>query len=91
MVKRKIYKRKFRVDLERNNKIVWSRFFSSVTTAITRGVELALWECEPKDVFVVSHANHDFVVATVKMKVNARSLRDLSIQFQLSPEAAELA
>lgn len=80
-----IYKRPIAATLHRasgkSTVEIWVRRYSSVTRAITRGVELMLLEGEPGDVLEISSSNFGYQIATVKLRVNAQSLRDLKIDF----------
>ena len=69
--------------------MLWTRFFTSVTNAVTRGVELAILTGEPGDILEISHSNFGFLIATVKLKVNAKNFTNLNIQFHLANVVAE--
>lgn len=84
----KIYKRKYKAVLHRakgNSTVVISeRFFQSIHRAISRGAELAILEGMPGDVLEISSSNFGYLVATVKLSVNAKSLSNLKIEFHVS-------
>lgn len=86
----KIYKRAIKATLHRNKgrstAIVWERFFSSVTKAMTRGVELALLDGEPGDVLEITSSNFGYAIATVKLGVSTKGLTNIKIEFLIEEE-----
>lgn len=84
---KKIYKRPICVTLNRLGKessiYLWSRYFSNIENAITRGVMLALLTGEPGDVLEITSSNYGYLIATIKLKVNAKSVADLQVKFHV--------
>lgn len=88
-MKQKYYKRQIRARLHRlqpgsNASVeIWTRYYNTVTSALSRGVMYALMTGEPGDVLELSSANHDYPIATLKIKVGSKSLSTMVIDFQL--------
>jgi len=84
-MKQAVYKRAIAVTLHRrtgkSTKVIWVRYFNRVTTAIPRGVELALLSGQPGDVLEFTSSNYGYLIATIKLNVGAKGLDSLNIDF----------
>ena len=83
----KIYKKEIRATLHRSSgkssELLWTRFFNKVTTALSRGVELAVLTGQPGDVLEISSSNFGYLIATVRLTVNTKGLSSIKIEFQV--------
>jgi hypothetical protein len=85
MQKHKVYKRPIKATLHRrkgNSTItVWVRYYHSIASAISRGVELAILKGQPGDVLELSSSNYGYLIADVKLKVGSSGLSNMEIKF----------
>ena len=85
----KFYKRQIRATLHRlqpgtkASAEVWTRYYETVTSALSRGVNLALLTGEPGDVLELSSSNYGYQIATLKIKVGSKNLASMVIDFQI--------
>lgn len=81
----KVFKRPFRMTLHRKSgkstEVIWSRLFSKISTAMPRGIELALLNDEPGDVLELTSSNFGYAIATVKLGVSTKGLTNIKIEF----------
>lgn len=95
MPKIKIYKRPIVATLHRypegrrrGSQVIWTRYYTDITNAIPRGVQLALQDGEPGDVIEFASSNHGYQIATVRLKVGS-SIHNISVR--ISKELLEAA
>lgn len=86
---KKVPKRPVCVRLQRStghiaDVVIWTRYYSSVTNALRRGVELAILTGYPGDALEVSSSVFGFLIATIKLTVNAKSIANLKIEFHVA-------
>jgi hypothetical protein len=62
-----------------STEVVWIRFYTKLSKALARGVELALLTGQPGDVLEISSSNFGYDIATVKLSVNAKHLSQMQI------------
>ena len=88
---RKVHKRPIRATLHRVKgngvTVVWARYCASISSALKRGVELAILSGHPKDVLELSHSNFGFLIATLKLKVGSKNLTSMDIKFHIENPA----
>lgn len=79
------YKRAIRATLHRrkgnSTTAVFSRFFANVTSALSRGVALAIEGGQPGDVLELTSSNFDYLIATLALKVGSKGLSTMDIKF----------
>lgn len=84
----KLYKRGIRAVLHRrvgNSTIeIFVRYFSKLSSAMSRGVTMAIFEGQPGDVLEVSSSNFGYLIATLKMKVGSKNLATMEIKFHMA-------
>lgn len=84
----KHYKRPFKAVLHRRSgkstTVVFTRFYSKVASALSRGLTLALLEGQPGDVLEVSSSNFGYLIATLKLKVGSTNLTNVGIEFHVA-------
>lgn len=88
MAKQKFYKRQFRASLHRkmgnSTEVISVRYFSKLSKALSRGVELAILDGQPGDVLEITSSNFDYLIATVKLKVSISGKDSLDIKFHMA-------
>ena len=65
-------KRPIQATIFRNNKAIRKAYYSRLTTAMNRSVKFGMWDCEPKDVIVVSMRVSGLEVATCKVRIGGK-------------------
>lgn len=87
MAVKKEHKRAIRATLHRlkgkSSVVIWERYYASISSALKRGVELAILEGQPGDVLELTHSNFDFLIATLKLKVSSNNLASMDIKFHI--------
>lgn len=92
MLSKKIYKRNIVMTIHRvrgrSTEEIDRRYYNSITNALTKGVGYALQFAYPGDILEFSSSNFGYLIATIKIKVGAASLSDLSIVFDRDADHA---
>ena len=85
--KKKTYKRAFRAVLHRrkgnSTEEIFTRYYETVTSALTRGVNYAILRGEPGDVLEITSSNFEYEIATLKIKVGSKGLSSMDIKFHI--------
>lgn len=91
-MKQRIFKRPIRAVLHRSTGkgkstiAIWTRYYSSVASCLSKGVSLAILDGQPGDVLELSSYNFGYAIATLKLKVGSRGLSSMDIQFLITKD-----
>ena len=65
-------KRPIAAALNRGGRVLWTKRYARLDTALPRGIYYALMEGQPKDVLELYHAEFGFQIATVMLHVGGQ-------------------
>ena len=84
-MKYKQYKRPIAVKLfDRNKKVIWTRYYTNMVKAVSRGVELSMTDGEPGHVLEFSSSNFGYLIASLKLRIGTHAFNSMQIEFAVS-------
>lgn len=87
----KQYKRNIRATLHRasgnSTEVIWVKYYSNISNAIRRAVELSIFTGQPGDVLEFTSSNFDYLIATIKLKVGVSVFANMDIEFHIGKKS----
>lgn len=83
----KVYKRAIRATLHRasgkSTEVIFTRFYSKVATALSKGVFYAILEGQPGDVLELTSSNYGYLIATLALRVGSKGFSTMRVEFHV--------